>query len=269
MRSLCIGAILLVACSADSAEETAPPVAAPVILPAACGHAHNDYLHTRPLLDAVERGFCSVEVDVFLVGGELLVAHELAQTDPTRTLQSLYLDPLRTLRDAGGIRSEGPLLLLIDVKSSAPESYAAIHTVLTEYADLLTVFDGQTITVGAVTAVISGNRDRAAMEGQSVRYAAMDGRLEDLGSGAAMSLIPLISQHWNYAFLWNGVGEMPADEKTVLDGYIKQTHDEERRLRFWEIPDNENSWATLLTAGVDLINTDNLDGFAAFANSLP
>ena len=35
------------------------------------GHAHNDYLHPRPLLDALDQGFCSVEADIFLVDGKL------------------------------------------------------------------------------------------------------------------------------------------------------------------------------------------------------
>ncbi|HEY3789313.1 MAG TPA: hypothetical protein VGL71_10685, partial [Urbifossiella sp.] len=29
-------------------------------------HAHNDYEHKRPLLDALEQGFCSVEADIWL-----------------------------------------------------------------------------------------------------------------------------------------------------------------------------------------------------------
>jgi len=37
-------------------------------------HAHNDYQHERPLLDALAHGFQSVEADVFLVEGKLLVA---------------------------------------------------------------------------------------------------------------------------------------------------------------------------------------------------
>ena len=41
-------------------------------------HAHNDYEHKRPLFDALEQGFCSVEADVWLVEGKLLVAHEAA-----------------------------------------------------------------------------------------------------------------------------------------------------------------------------------------------
>ena len=38
-------------------------------------HAHNDYYHKRPLLDALSHGFCSVEADVFLKNGNLLGGH--------------------------------------------------------------------------------------------------------------------------------------------------------------------------------------------------
>jgi hypothetical protein len=76
------------------------------VLPAGpCGHAHNDYEHERPLHEALELGFCSVEADVHLVAGSLLVAHDLGDTDPERTLQSLYLGPLRVslLKTSSGL----------------------------------------------------------------------------------------------------------------------------------------------------------------------
>jgi hypothetical protein len=38
-------------------------------------HAHNDYEHARPLLDALDRGYGSVEADIYLVDGALIVAH--------------------------------------------------------------------------------------------------------------------------------------------------------------------------------------------------
>ena len=31
------------------------------------GHSHNDYTRERPLLDALELGFTSIEVDVFFI----------------------------------------------------------------------------------------------------------------------------------------------------------------------------------------------------------
>jgi len=65
-------------------------------------HAHNDYEHDRPLYDALSRGFKSVEADVWLVGGELLVAHDREDVRRGRTLESLYLAPLRQLIKQNG-----------------------------------------------------------------------------------------------------------------------------------------------------------------------
>src|SRR5437773_8402832 len=73
-------------------------------------HAHNDYLHARPLLDALDHGFCSVEADIYLVEGQLLVAHDRDKVKPDRTLQSLYLDPLRerVRKNGGRVYPNGP-----------------------------------------------------------------------------------------------------------------------------------------------------------------
>src|SRR5207237_5482180 len=77
----------------------APPV--PAIVPLRHAHAHNDYQHRRPLLDALDRGFCSVEADIFLVEGELLVGHTRFDLRRGRTLEKLYMRPLRERVKAG------------------------------------------------------------------------------------------------------------------------------------------------------------------------
>src|SRR4051812_22414032 len=64
----------------------------PVPLPA---HSHNDYEQTRPLFDTLAHGFLSVEADIWFQNEKLLVAHTPLAWKPDRTLQSLYLDPLR------------------------------------------------------------------------------------------------------------------------------------------------------------------------------
>src|SRR4051812_2888640 len=46
------------------------------VVPLQRAHAHNDYEHRRPLFDALARGFSSVEADVWLSRGKLLVAHQ-------------------------------------------------------------------------------------------------------------------------------------------------------------------------------------------------
>lgn len=51
-------------------------------LPLTRAHSHNDYLHDRPLFDALDQGFCSVEADVFYLEGQFLVAHERPEVVP-------------------------------------------------------------------------------------------------------------------------------------------------------------------------------------------
>src|SRR5262245_34603992 len=117
-------------------------------------HAHNDYAHSRPLLDALEHGFCGVEADIHLVEGELLVAHDRDHVQPGRTLQALYLDPLRerVKKNRGKVFPNGPeLTLLIDIKSEADPTYAVLRPVLKEYAEMLTVFRTNATEAKAVT----------------------------------------------------------------------------------------------------------------------
>lgn len=162
---------------------TATPPDPAQIVPLARAHAHNDYEHDRPLYDALAHGFTSVEVDVHLVDGQLLVAHDVEDVQESLTLQSLYLDPLRerVKQNGGRVYPDGPgFTLLIDVKSEAEPTYKALRQVLQEYEEILTTFgpDGQ--RDGAVVAIISSNRSREMMARETVRYAAYDGRLEDL-----------------------------------------------------------------------------------------
>jgi hypothetical protein len=56
-------------------------------------HAHNDYEHDRPLFDALDHRFKSVEADIWLVDGKLVVAHDPEDVpqaaEQGRTLRSL------------------------------------------------------------------------------------------------------------------------------------------------------------------------------------
>jgi glycerophosphoryl diester phosphodiesterase len=235
-------------------------------------HAHNDYEHGRPLYDALNHGFTSVEVDIHLVDGQLLVAHDEEDVQENLTLQSLYLDPLRErVRQNGGrVYPEGPqFILLVDVKSEAEETYQILREVLEEYEDILTTFSSDSQEDGAIFVIISGNRPRAVMASETLRYAAYDGRLDDLDSGAAASFIPLISDKWTSHFFWEGRGEMPEQERQKLRDIVETAHQQGRRVRFWATPDDRSQvreavWRELVLAGVDLINTDDLEGLQQF-----
>ena len=237
------------------------------IAPLPRGHAHNDYEHKRPLLDALDHGFCSVEADVYLVEGRLLVAHERDKVTPSRTLQSLYLDPLRERanRNGGRVFRDGPVVtLLVDIKSEAEATYAALREAFKQYADLLCTFSSGAMEARAVLVIISGNRPRKTMEAEPLRYAAYDGRPEDLDSPVSSKFIPWISESWGRLFKWHGVGPIPDDEKRKLQEFVSRAHAQERKVRFWGTPDQQEVWQELHDAGADLINADDLAGLQEF-----
>ncbi|TWT56166.1 phosphatidylinositol-specific phospholipase C/glycerophosphodiester phosphodiesterase family protein [Allorhodopirellula solitaria] len=249
------------------------PVANPIadeIKPHRQAHAHNDYLHHRPLLDALDQGFTSVEADVFLVDGELLVAHTFLELKPNRTLRALYLDPLRArIQDHGGFvySDQTPITLLIDFKSDGEATFAALNQLLSEYRDVFSWTEDGTEHPGAVVAIVSGNRPIATMKAASPRFAGIDGRLGDLNSDLPPEVMPLISDNWKNHFEWRGKGEFPATERIALERIVDQAHTQNRRVRFWGTPDNPAMWAALRDAGVDLINTDDLAGLSDFLAS--
>ncbi|KPC83992.1 MULTISPECIES: phosphatidylinositol-specific phospholipase C/glycerophosphodiester phosphodiesterase family protein [Streptomyces] len=237
-------------------------------------HAHNDYLHPRPLHDALAHGFTSVEADIFLVDGELLVAHEAESLDPARTLVSLYLDPLldRVRANHGSVHAghSAPLQLLIDIKTDGAAAYLALDELLRRYRPMLTRSVHGRVRTGAVTPVISGDRAaRVPMEAQTTRYAFYDGRPEDLGTAAPASFIPLISGNWSTTFSWRGTGPFPAAERDRLHTLVSAAHTRGQRVRFWGTPDaagpeRDALWTELVAADVDHLNTDDLAGLETF-----
>ena len=226
-------------------------------------HAHNDYAHPRPLLDALDHGFCSIEADIWLVEGRLLVAHGRSAVKPERTLQALYLDPLREriVRHGGRVYPKGPpCTLLIDVKSEARESYGVLRGVLLSFTNILTAFTPTNTVTNALTVILSGNRAPDLLAEEACRYAAVDGRLPDLVGNPSPHLVPLVSDDWAANFRWRGNGPLAQEERQKLKQLVGQAHQQGRRIRFWAAPDNPAGWRELRQAGVDLISTDDLRG---------
>jgi hypothetical protein len=242
------------------------------VMPLQRAHAHNDYLHERPLLDALDQGFSSVEADIYLVDGELLVAHYQWQLRPDRSLKTLYLDPLRkrVKSNGGRVFANGPeFTLLIDIKSDATSTFLALNKLLAEYPDVFSRIEDSKPIAGAVTAVISGNRDQKTILQSSPRYAGIDGRLTDLESGLPAHAMPLISDHWGRNFRWRGEGEIYRDDVEKLKKIVNQVHSSGRRIRFWAIPDQPQVWRAMNDAKVDLINTDKLVELSQFLRNTP
>ena len=231
-------------------------------------HAHNDYMHSRPLLGAVERGFCSVEADVWLVDGEVLVAHDRQDCSPERTLRALYLEPLRArIAEQGGrVHRDGPLefQLLIDFKSGGRPTWDAVRSELQAFADILTRFGPDGREPGPVLAVLSGAAPDDLVLAEEERLCAVDGWFGDVERGLGPDEVPLLSASWLDHFQWTGHGTMPADQRRRLLDMAARAHAAGRKIRFWAVPNRVKLWAEQLACGVDWLNLDNLPSAERF-----
>jgi hypothetical protein len=235
------------------------------------GHAHNDYEHENPLIDALSYGFSSVEADIHLVNGALLVAHDANQVESEKTLESLYLEPLlqRFRKNKGRILPGAqPFILLVDFKTEAESTYRVLESILEKYKGMLTSYHGRMTLQGSVTVILSGNRPTQTVANQPHRLVGIDGRLPDLATeDRAGSLMPLISDNWKSHFAWRGDGPIPASELAKLESIVTRAHEQGRLIRFWGNPDIPAYWGLARNAQIDLINTDDLKGLSDFLSS--
>ena len=259
MRGIRCFAAVFIVCLLSVAWAAEP--ASKVVRPLARAHAHNDYYHERPLLDALDHGFCNVEVDIFLVDGELRVGHGRSELRKGRTLEKLYLKPLaeRVRKNGGRVFKDGPrFTLLVDIKADGAKVYAELDKLLERYADVVSGTRGGKFHPAAIDVVISGDRPKKEIAADKTRFCGIDGRLSDLDSKQPADLLPMISDRWTSHFKWRGKGPIPAAEKAKLRRIVEKAHARGRKVRFWATPESPAVWKELSEAGVDLINTDRL-----------
>ena len=232
-------------------------------------HAHNDYEHERPLWEAWENGYSSIEADIHLIDGQLYVYHNKPKKpDPDRTLENVYLKPLEKMlsRQPNGIYPgyNSPLILMIDVKTEAKSTYLKLKEVLKPYVYLLWHKEGESIQSGPIRIILSGNRDKVIITQDKDQWVGIDGRPEDLGQGWDTDLMPVVSQHFVKALSWNGKGGIPAPSLEKLKKLVEDSHMEGKQVRLWASPERHEVWKLLLENKVDFINTDLLAEFRKY-----
>ena len=223
-------------------------------------HSHNDYEQLRPFALAYENGFGSIEADIWLKDGLLVVAHDAKDIDLKKTLSILYLDPLakRIAENKGKVYADGKkeLQLLIDIKSDAIATLNALITELRKYPSL--------IHNKKIRFVISGNRPQPNDYVNYPSFIFFDGRPAEQYDKKALKKVGLISENYYKFAMWNGIGEIAANQRTALLSVIKKAHEMGKPFRFWATPDTEASWKLFMELGVDYINTDKVETLASF-----
>jgi hypothetical protein len=228
-------------------------------------HAHNDYEHTRPLLDALDQGFESFEVDVWLNGNDIGVSH--LGTSFKGTLKSLYLDPMaEQVRRRGFVgRSPEPRFLWIDLKQGDARLLDLLATQLGEYPFLTRFADEGASTSRQVTVILTGDDagKKALVARASPRPYARDSnsyRPDDPPADAKWGAYAL---NYGHFLSWNGEGTMPDAQRRQLENLVNGVHRTGRQLRLYACPETSAWWREAKQAGVDFIGGDDLIGIAA------
>ncbi len=232
----------------------------PLIYTAANAHSHNDYRQHNPFFGAYNEQFGSIETDIYLAGGLLLVAHDPVDLTKRRTLEGMYLVPLsKCIERNGGYAyqdSSRKLQLLIDLKTDG------VHT-LNSLVDLLKKFPS-IIHNRSVRIVITGNRPDEKLYGAYPAYIWFDGSAGKEYSNAALARIAMLSDDFGKYSRWQGNGPLPDSARRIITKLVNKAHLLNKPIRFWASPDFTGAWKEFIKLKVDYINTDHIAALSDF-----
>ena len=219
-------------------------------------HSHNDYNRVAPFWEAYSQGCVSIEADVFLQDGEILVAHNREDVTADRSLRAMYIEPIvKVFRGNGGRMWKGSddrLQLMIDLKTG--ESLPGVVALAEEYPDVFTTENG-------VKIVITGSEPAPEDFDKWPSWLWFDGDFQRNDkieyTPDQLKRIALISTDFRrFAKNWNGKGRMINSELDAVTKAIEDAHAVGKPIRFWDAPEGTTAYFTLYKLGVDFFNTD-------------
>jgi alkaline phosphatase len=226
-------------------------------------HSHNDYQQRIPFHNAWNHRFGSIEADIYLYKGKLVVAHDSSQLARQWSLDSLYLRPLQKCieNNKGNVYADPDrsLQLMIDIKSEAVSTLDLLTQMLRTYPSL--------IRAASLKIVISGSRPAASQFASYPSWILFDGELRKEYQPQELAKIEMLSDNFARYSSWKGKGEIPEKDKQALQQQIDKAHQLGKKIRFWNAPDVPEAWNFFMQMGVDYINTDHIDGLGEYLNA--
>lgn len=245
-------ALALTCCGAAAAQ---PPVLI---------HSHNDYAQRVPFYQAYAQQVSSIEADVFLHDGQLLVGHDVEDLRADMTFEALYVEPIVTLFARNGGRafrdSDQTLQLMVELKSETDPTLRAVAALLGRWPE---VFDPE-VNPAAVRVAVTGRVPAPEAFDRYPRFLGFDGAWNADYTPEQLERIALISTNFRDFSQWNGKGTIIPAEKERLEQVIDRAHEQGKPVRFWNAPEGTTVYYTFYDMGIDYINTDNPEVCAAF-----
>lgn len=239
--------------------------AQPIRYTVANTHSHNDYEQPTPFWMAWQEQFGSIEADIWLVNGRVVVGHDRREIKAGRTLEDYYIKPLLACVEKNNghpyADTARKLQILIDVKEDSVNTLAALIALLGKYPAL-------EHTPG-LTWVISGNRPAADRYTTYPPFIAFDGVLHTAYTPAELSRIAMMSDDLHYYTRWDPHTGIPDTARHTLLAVVRSAHKLHLPVRFWDAPDFPGAWSQLKAVQVDYINTDHIRELSAWLRKNP
>ena len=257
-------------------------------------HSHNDYWRRVPLYDALYAGCVSVEADVWFAPTDLLIGHKAGDLTQSRTLKSLYIDPLVSIlshQNPSSAPLEGnttakhgifdtspstPLVLLIDIETDGAKTFPAIQQALEPLRSRgwLTHFNGSAVLEGLITVVGTGNTPFDLLTANTTyRDIFYDAPLTDLwGENVSSNSSRYTSENTYYASTnfeaaigkpWHGI--LTPKQVETLRAQVGEAQKRGIKARYWNTPNwpastKEHVWDVLEKEGVGVLSVDDVQG---------
>ena len=236
--------------------------AQPAVYTTANAHSHNDYQQVQPLLSAYNLQYGSIEVDVYLNGNDVLVAHTARDIQDHRTLEDLYLKPLQGFIQAnkGTIYPDASrtLILMLDFKTEAVGTINKVIDLLLKYPDIT--------KCATLKIVVSGNKPDHTTYVSYPAFLWFDGLLSNRYSKETLARVAVLSDNFINYSKWNGNNSAaPTDKEWErLKEAVAKGHGFGKPVRFWNSPDFIEGWQKMQELGVDFLNTDSIKALAQY-----
>jgi alkaline phosphatase len=220
------------------------------------GHSHNDYKQKKPFFTAYQSKMASIEADIWEKDGDLYVAHEKNEIRKKNTLDALYIQPIVKIFNENGGRawksSEQVFQLLIELKSPTVQTLNLLIQKLNVHQE---VFDCKANKY-AVRIAITGNIPPKETFTDYPDFIRFDGGIDESYTNEQLKKIALVSDNLEIFSNWKAKGAIPEQDREILLNAVNAAHAKGLKIRFWNAPDNPETWSEFIKLGIDFINTD-------------
>lgn len=219
------------------------------------------------------QGVVHYEADIMYIYGEVYVTEHMPDSANHNlpTLRNTYLMPIYSQykKNQGKVHPnfDEEMYLFLNIKFDPRKTYQKIWEQVSPYHEMLTYRVGPQWHDGKLKVIFVGNAPMRTFQQERVSFAAAQGTVDDLAKNYDNKIMPLIGIDFEDEIEWNGVGKMPFDEYKKFKDVVQEAHKQGKKVRVYNLPEEENVWDVMHTAGVDMISSKNPEAFKAFLES--